>query len=239
MEKGNFSRNDAAATSSSSTELSPPPPHLALQQPSLSSSSSSTSLSSSTSSTASSNTTAPPSRKIYKRQELSFAERIEVIAARTTGKSMRQLALQFGCGKTQILNILSQSKTYEREWEEKAAESNPHISSRKRRSRLTGNEETNRLVWQWYNTRKESGAGHISGPMVQREARTIAQGLGITKFAASNGWLDSFRRVHNIVSLSIGPFFCLSSLASISILKMSTHHFKETCFVFMTKNHHC
>jgi hypothetical protein len=51
-----------------------------------------------------------------KRQELSFAERIQVIQARTSGKSMRQLALQFGCGKTQILNILGQREAYLKEW---------------------------------------------------------------------------------------------------------------------------
>jgi hypothetical protein len=153
------------------------------------------------------------SPRSYKRQELSFAERIEVIAARTTGKSMRQLAVQFGCGKTQILNILSKSKEYQREWEEKAAESNPHISNRKRRPRLTGNEETNRLVWQWYNTQKELGINRISGPMMQREARSIARGLGITNFAASNGWLDSFRRANNIVSC-LELYCCCSYLCS-------------------------
>ena len=134
-----------------------------------------------------------------KRQELSFAERIRVISARKSGKSMRQLAVQFGCGKTQILNILSQGESYLREWDEKEAESNPHISSRKRRTRVTGNEETNRLVWNWYNTQKDLGI-RVTGPMIQREARAIARTLGISNFSASNGWLDSFRRIHNIAS---------------------------------------
>lgn len=115
---------------------------------------------------------------------------------------MRQLAVQFGCGKTQILNILGQREAYLREWDEKQAESNPHISSRKRRSRRTGNEETNRLVWEWYTAQREQGI-RVTGPMLQREARSIARGLGISNFAASNGWLDSFRRLHNIVSPSL------------------------------------
>ena len=134
-----------------------------------------------------------------RRQELSFAERIQVISARKSGKSMRQLAVQFGCGKTQILNILGQRELYLREWDEKEAELNPHISSRKRRSRVTGNEETNRLVWDWYNAQKDLGI-RVTGPMLQREARSIARTLEISNFAASNGWLDSFRRIHNIVS---------------------------------------
>ena len=150
-----------------------------------------------------------------KRQELSFAERIQVIQARTSGKSMRQLALQFGCGKTQILNILGQREAYLKEWEDKQAESNPHISARKRRSRRTGNEETNQKVWDWYIRQKNSGI-RVTGPMLQREARSIARNLNIPNFAASNGWLDSFRRLHNIVSISSFLMF-VSMMASISL----------------------
>lgn len=152
-------------------------------------------------------TTTPAVRN--KRQELSFAERIQVIQARTCGKSMRQLALQFGCGKTQILNILGQRDSYLREWDEKQAESNPHISARKRRSRRTGNEETNQKVWDWYNRQKNLGI-KVTGPMLQREARSIARGLNIPSFAASNGWLDSFRRLHNIVSVFVFSFLFFS-----------------------------
>ena len=140
-----------------------------------------------------------------KRQELSFAERIQVIEARTSGKSMRQLALQFGCGKTQILNILGQREAYLKEWDEKQAELNPHISARKRRSRRTGNEETNQKVWDWYTRQKNMGI-RVTGPMLQREARSIARNLNIPNFAASNGWLDSFRRLHNIVSVCFISF---------------------------------
>lgn len=159
---------------------------------------------------------APATHHRNKRQELSFAERIQVILARKSGKSMRQLAVQFGCGKTQILNILGQREAYLREWDEKQAESNPHISSRKRRSRRTGNEETNRLVWEWYTAQREQGV-RVTGPMLQREARSIARGLGISNFAASNGWLDSFRRLHNIVSLPRLPTLNPSSLRRVRI----------------------
>jgi hypothetical protein len=39
-----------------------------------------------------------------------------VIQARSAGKSLPQLAIQFGCGKTQILNILGQREAYLKEW---------------------------------------------------------------------------------------------------------------------------
>ena len=193
-----------------------PPPTPLASYPNLSQSTSS--LSSSSSSCFTVDAPTKPGKR-YKRQELSFAERIDVIAVhRETGKSLRQLAAHFGCGKTQILNILSQSEKYQREWEEKAADSNPHISKRKRRSRLTGNEDTNRLVWQWYNSQKELGVRRITGPMMQREARSIARGLGITNFTASNGWLERFRRVHNIVSyFTVWPIFLLQGMIFFSV----------------------
>lgn len=155
-----------------------------------------------------------PTTPRNKRQELSFAERIQVIFARCGGKSMRQLASEFGCGKTQILNILGQRESYLREWEEKQGPSNPHISARKRRSRRTGNEETNKRVWEWYQDQKALGV-RVTGPMLQREARSIARGLGIANFAASNGWLDSFRRLHNIVSSLLIRLY-ITSITSIT-----------------------
>jgi hypothetical protein len=64
------------------------------------------------------------------RRELSFDERIQVIQARSAGKSLIQLTIQFECGKTQILNILGQREAYLKEWKNwKQAElsSNLHI----------------------------------------------------------------------------------------------------------------
>jgi hypothetical protein len=40
---------------------------------------------------------------------------------------------------------------------------------------------------------------HIYSPMVQSEALTVAKSLGNGRFKASTGWLDSFKKRHNIV----------------------------------------
>ena len=168
----------------------------------------------------SSSSAAPSEQKRRReRQELNFAARIEVITGRNAGKSMRQLAAEFGCGKTQILNILVRREIYLREWEEKAA-GNPHFQSRKRLYRRTENEETNRLVLQWYCAQKESAA-RVTGPALQKEARSIAKRLGNKNFTASNGWLESFRRLHNIVSLNHCCVQCPSLHTVISIFYIS------------------
>jgi hypothetical protein len=40
---------------------------------------------------------------------------------------------------------------------------------------------------------------HVSGPMVQSEALTVAKSLGNDQFKATTGWSDSFKKRHNIV----------------------------------------
>jgi hypothetical protein len=40
---------------------------------------------------------------------------------------------------------------------------------------------------------------HIFGPMVQSEALAVAKSLGNDQFKACTGWLDSFKKRHNIV----------------------------------------
>ena len=43
----------------------------------------------------------------------------------------------------------------------------------------------------------------MSGPLIQEQALKFASELGNTNFAASNGWLESFKARHNIVRGSL------------------------------------
>ena len=136
-----------------------------------------------------------------KRQGLSLTERIRVIEARQQGKSMRQLAIEFGCGKTQILNTLAQKERYLQEWHLLGARNNPAMGARKR-FRHTRNEEINRSLYEWYKQQSADGM-NVTGPMLQRQARHLANAFGIAAFAASNGWLANFRRFYNIVIIFV------------------------------------
>jgi hypothetical protein len=70
-------------------------------------------------------------------------------------------------------------------------------SNRKRRFIRTENEEINILTLQYYLKMKEMEV-NVTGSMLQRKAREVAQQLGKTEFKASNGWLESFRKRHKI-----------------------------------------
>lgn len=61
----------------------------------------------------------------------------------------------------------------------------------------TNNDELNRQVWEWFVSTRSKGLP-ISGSLVQEQAKNIAEKLGNSAFKASNGWLDSFKKRHNI-----------------------------------------
>lgn len=122
---------------------------------------------------------------------LSLEQRISVIRESEKGKSQRQLASEFNCGKSQIQNTIANRVRYVKEWEE-----NANKNSKKRRWQPF--EDVNNAVLEWFNRARAKGLP-ISGPMVQEKALKFASDLGIPNFNASNGWLDRFRVRHGIV----------------------------------------
>ena len=69
--------------------------------------------------------------------------------------------------------------------------------SKQRSARKTGNEEINKLIWEWFKDMSRRKLP-ISGPMLQEKALQFAKDLGNTEFRGSNGWLESFRKRNNI-----------------------------------------
>jgi hypothetical protein len=68
----------------------------------------------------------------------------------------------------------------------------------KRKAKVTGTKENNEVVWEWI-TNASPKTIHISGPMVQSEALAVAKSLRNDQFKESTGWLDRFKKRHNIV----------------------------------------
>lgn len=126
-----------------------------------------------------------------KGEVLSLELRVEVIRESSSGLSQRALALKFNCSKTQIQNILKDKDRLLREWKEGGSV----FAKRKRRQK---NENVNNFVWEWFKEARAKGLP-LSGPILQEKAREFATFFNIGKFNASNGWLDSFKKRHNIV----------------------------------------
>ncbi|XP_066274905.1 tigger transposable element-derived protein 4-like [Branchiostoma lanceolatum] len=128
------------------------------------------------------------------RTSLTLQQKVEVIRlSENAKKSSRQLAADFGVGRTQIQSILKHKREHLEDFENNAP------STKKRNVRQTGNEAVNKLVWEFFVDTRKRGLTACSGPMLQEAARKFAAELGVSEFKASNGWLESFKRRHNIV----------------------------------------
>ena len=71
------------------------------------------------------------------------------------------------------------------------------------RHRAEGNPDVNEALYKWYCLARERNIP-ISGPLLKEEALLIAKKLDPeTSFKASNGWLDSFKKHHNIKNMKV------------------------------------
>jgi hypothetical protein len=98
-------------------------------------------------------------------------EKVKVIGAKEKDKLLvRKIMMQFKCGKMQVYNAFKQKDKI-------TNESLLGNGRMKRKAKVTGNEEINEVVWGWF-TNARSRNIHISCPMVQSEAHTVARSLG-------------------------------------------------------------
>ena len=99
------------------------------------------------------------------------------------------------CGRTQIQNIIKNKETILSEYEANAPAS--------RKCHHGGEfEDINEVMYMWYSLARQCSVP-VSGPMLQEEVRNVAEKMGHHQFKASNGWLDSFKKCHNIRQFTV------------------------------------
>ena len=123
---------------------------------------------------------------------MTLTERNEAIKKLNSGKSARAVAKEMGVGKTQITQIAKRKAEILEDIE------NNVDGERKRKRHKTGNEEINDLCWNWFQEARTRNI-NITGPLLKEKALKFAVDLDIDTFKASNGWLSSFVKRHNIV----------------------------------------
>ncbi|CAL1545814.1 unnamed protein product [Lymnaea stagnalis] len=136
----------------------------------------------------------PDKRNAYRgpKKALTLGERMTVIKLNEEGKSTRQIAQLLGVGRTQIQLTLKRKQEYINNFNQNAP------LEQRRQMRKTGNESVNELCWRWYQEMSRRNI-KVNGPMLKERALNFATESGIKTFKASNGWLESFARRHNIV----------------------------------------
>lgn len=126
-----------------------------------------------------------------KRTVLSIQDKAKAIELSEKGLSSRKISEIFKCCKTQIINVLKRKREA---LEDLECNVDP---GRKRRRHITGNEEINELCWKWFQDATKRRIC-VTGPLLQEQARKFSSQLNNDSFKASNGWLESYRKRHNI-----------------------------------------
>ena len=129
------------------------------------------------------------------RHELTLHEKIQLIYDNSdgTGLSQRILAEKYNISLGSVSNILKRKTEYLNDYE---TNQNQTV---KRKSRGVNVQKLDEQVYQWF-VQQRAKRVPISGPILQKKARDIAESLGdqFGSFKESNGWLEKFRTRRNI-----------------------------------------
>lgn len=123
---------------------------------------------------------------------LTLQEKVKIIEIFNKEKpSVRNLAKQFNIGKTQAAEIVKNK-------EELLKNFNSNVHPAQKRSFFkTGGLNIDKLCYDWFVKARNKNIP-LSGPIIRTKAKEIAESLGYENFGASAGWLEKFRRRHNI-----------------------------------------
>ena len=134
--------------------------------------------------------------KRVKLNELSLDKKVELIRAASSGDTVRSLSTRFNVSVGTVSNILhGQNKILEL-WD------NLDENAPKRAVRMSQFERVDELSWSWFKEARARGVP-VSGPVLQQKALSIAGIIGQTDFKAPNGWLNAFRKRHEITFRAI------------------------------------
>ncbi|KAK7094233.1 hypothetical protein V1264_007882 [Littorina saxatilis] len=127
-----------------------------------------------------------------KRKFLTLEERVDVIKKLNKGLSVRKVADELNCEKTQISNIKADRSQILSQWESGARSTGKCVKRRK-----TTYDGLNDELFEWFS-RARSKNIPVNGPLLQERALVRSMELGFDDFTASNGWLQSWQRRYNV-----------------------------------------
>ncbi|KAJ4427113.1 hypothetical protein ANN_24728 [Periplaneta americana] len=131
------------------------------------------------------------------RKSLTLKEKVDMIDYHRREKcGVRKLSEVFKIGKTQAAEIVKKQDELLRDW---------HLNGNEQRIQQFQSGSgalINKAVIEWFS-RIRSQNVPVSGPMIQAKVLEFAAELGDSEFKASNGWLEKFRKRHDIKFRSI------------------------------------
>ncbi|GBM53759.1 Tigger transposable element-derived protein 4 [Araneus ventricosus] len=126
-----------------------------------------------------------------KRKRLNLKGKIEILEVAGKVKlSVRSLSERFHVGKRQISELLKDKKGIRKMWVLNSNERNLKF-------RKTETSEIDEVLMKWLRSARAKNIP-VSGVFLQEKAREVGESLGLETFKTSNGWLEKFRKCHNI-----------------------------------------
>ena len=117
---------------------------------------------------------------------------MNVIKLHNKGVSSKKLSAEFKCSKTQIGNIIRQKDTILAKWNEgidpKAKYVNP---------RHMVYTDLDKKCFEWFCSARDLGYV-VTGPLILEQTNIFALEMGLDDFSRSTGWLDAFKKQHQI-----------------------------------------
>ncbi|KAH8371501.1 hypothetical protein KR093_007746, partial [Drosophila rubida] len=100
---------------------------------------------------------------------------------------------RYNIGKSQAASIVKDKSKIQSMWD--SGEWNMNV---KRKYLNEKGVQLDAICFEWFSKTQSTSQMLINGPAIQAKAKEVATSLGIRNFAASNGWLQKWRRRHNI-----------------------------------------
>lgn len=129
------------------------------------------------------------------RRRLSLREKIGIIE-QSAVLSMPEMVKTFSIGLSTIYEILKKKTELTDQW---VNSQNPDV---KNQLRKTMHEQVNNATFEWFTAARAKNLP-VSGTILQARAMKFAQKFSDTTFKASNGWLESFKRRHQLTFKAI------------------------------------
>jgi len=129
--------------------------------------------------------------KMLKRcKTLTLAECVDVLDRLEKKESQTSIALLYGVNQSQISHIQKNKDKIVDEWQRN---SNPD----RKRKRVGKSDDIKKALLRWF-AQARTRQLPVSGLLLMEKAKQLAQGLGITDFKATSGWLERSKTRNSI-----------------------------------------
>lgn len=125
-----------------------------------------------------------------KLKTLTFAEKLKVIEAVKSGLKRKNVAAQFGIHESTLSLILKKENDILKKQE-------LGESLQRKRLRLAEFPQLEQCLFTWFKQCRNKNIS-VSGPILKEIAEEFAKSLGIHTFRGSNGWLEKFKKRHDL-----------------------------------------